>query len=82
MRNATVGEVGVSSRSQLSKALLEVAPDERAHALRLAVVGVVVARRERVGADQAAALDLAPEAALGASLSYISKTSSPGTRRP
>ena len=51
----------------LLEGLLEVAPDQRAHALRLAVVGVVVARRERVGADQAAPLDLAAEAAAGAS---------------
>ena len=66
----------------LLEGLLEIAPDERAHALRLAVVGVVVARRQRVGADQAAPLDLAAEALSGACASYISKMSSPGSRRP
>src|SRR5687767_8378556 len=45
----------------LAPGLVEVALDERAHLLRLEVVGVVVARREHVGADQDAPADLAPE---------------------
>ena len=81
MRKATVGEVGVSRRSQLLEGLLEIAPDERAHALRLAVVGVVVARRERVGADQAAALDLAAEAPPARGVVHLEDVVA-GTRRP
>ncbi len=41
---------------------LEVAADQRAHLLRLPVVGVVVAARQRVGAQDDAALDLVAEA--------------------
>jgi hypothetical protein len=40
----------------------EVAGDERADLLRLAVVGVVVAARQGVGAEDDPALDLRPEA--------------------
>ena len=40
---------------------LEVAPDQRAHLLRLSVVGVVVAGRQRVGAEHDAPLDLGAE---------------------
>ena len=42
----------------------EVARDQRAHLLRLPVVGVVVARRQRVGADHDAPLHLGAEAGL------------------
>src|SRR5206468_9645492 len=42
--------------------LLEIARDEAPHPLRLQVVGVVVAVRQDVGADQDAALHLGPEA--------------------
>ena len=42
----------------------EVARDQRAHLLRLAVVGVVVAGRQRVRADHDAALHLGAEAGL------------------
>ncbi len=40
---AVVGAVGVTITSQRSKARFEVAADQRAHLLRLQVVGVVVA---------------------------------------
>ena len=44
-RKATVGEVGETSRSTSAKARVEIAPHQGAHALRLPVVGVVVAGR-------------------------------------
>ena len=59
---ATEGEVGVSSRSKSSNAVVEVAGDQRPDALRLPVVGVVVARGERVGAEHDPPLDLVAEA--------------------
>ena len=46
----------------LLEGLLKVARDERAHLLRLDVVGVVVAGREHVGADQDAPAHLRAEA--------------------
>jgi hypothetical protein len=46
---------------------LKVGGDQTANLLRLEVIGVVVAVREHIGADQDAALDLGAEA-LGAAL--------------
>ena len=60
--NATVGDVGVAIRSTVVERRVEVAPDQRAHLLRLAVVGVVVAGRQRVGAEHDPPLDLGAEA--------------------
>ena len=61
--NAVVGVVGVNSRcTPLSKTLGEVARDQAAHLLRLAIVGVVVAGREHVRAEEDAARDLRTEA--------------------
>ena len=60
--NAVVGAVGETSTSAVRERLLEVAGDQRAHLLRLAVVGVVVAAGQRVGAEDDAALDLVAEA--------------------
>ena len=59
---ATVGEVGLTSRSNCSNAARELVADDRPHLLRLPVVGVVVARRERVGAEHDPALRLVAEA--------------------
>ena len=50
-------------RVDLLEGLVEVALDQRADLLRLQVVGVVVAGRERVRAEHDAALDLGAEAA-------------------
>ena len=61
---ATNGEVGDTSTSACSKAAREVAGDQRADLLRLPVVGVVVAGRQRVRADHDAALHLGAEARL------------------
>ncbi len=54
-------------RVDLFEGVIEVALDERAHLLRLQVIGVVIARRQHIGADQDAALHLRAEA-LGARL--------------
>ena len=59
---AVVGDVGDSSRSNVGVGGLEVADDQRADPLGLAVVGVVVAGRQGVGAEHDAALDLGAEA--------------------
>ena len=61
---ATPGAVGVTMKSKLLEGGLEVVGDQRADLLRLAVVGVVVAGGERVGADHDAAFDLVAEARL------------------
>ena len=68
---ATVGEVGVTIRSTFSNAAREVVGDLRAHALGGAVVGVVVAGRERVGAEHDAALDLGAEAVVAGLLVHV-----------
>ena len=60
--NATVGDVGLTSRSNCSSAAANSCADDRPHLLRLAVVGLVVARRERVGAEHDPALRLVAEA--------------------
>ena len=60
--NATPGLVGVTTKSTLSKTESNSRGDQRADSLGAAVVGVVVAARQRVGADQDAALDLVAEA--------------------
>ncbi len=59
---------------------LEVAPDERPHLLRLQVVGVVVAGRERVGPEHDAALHLGAEAR-GARLPVHLEQAAAGGRR-
>ena len=61
-RKAVVGATGAAIRSQLSKGALEIAPDERAHLLSLQIVSVVVAGREREGAEHDAPFDLGAEA--------------------
>ena len=60
--NATVGDVGVTTKSTCSKAASKSCDDPRPHLLRRAVVRLVVAGREGVGADHDAALDLLAEA--------------------
>ena len=60
--NATPGLVGVTTKSTFWKTDVELACDQRAGSLGAAVVGVVVAARQRVGPDQDAALDLVAEA--------------------
>ena len=60
--NAASARSARAITSQRSNARVEVAPDERAHLLRLDVVGVVVAGRQRVGAEHDAALHLGAEA--------------------
>ena len=72
--NATVGEVGVAITSTLGERRVEVLPDQRPHLLGLAVVGVVVAGRERVGAEHDPALDLGAEA-LGRACARTSRRS-------
>ncbi len=62
---AVLGVVGPRITSQRSNAALEVARDEPPHLLRLEVIGVVIAVRQHVGADQDAPLHLGAEA-LGA----------------
>ena len=59
--NAVVGVVGETSTSTCCEGRLEVARDERADLLGLAVVGVVVAARQGVRAEHDAALDLGAE---------------------
>ena len=66
-RNAAVGAVGPRITSHCREGPAEVVGDQAAHLLRLEVVGVVVAVRQHVGADQDAPLDLGAEA-LGARL--------------
>src|SRR5919205_105232 len=51
----------------------EVALDERAHLLRLEVVGVVVAGGEDVGAEHDAPLDLRPEALLARAAVHLAQ---------
>ena len=60
----------------------EIARDERAHLLRLAVVGVVVAGGEHVRAEQDAARDLRAEARCDRVASYIPRSPSPSMRSP
>ena len=60
--NAVVGAVGRDQHVGLLERGGEVARDQRADLLRLAVVGVVVAAGQRVGAEDDAALDLVAEA--------------------
>ena len=68
---ATDGEVGVISRSKSSKAGGEVAGDQRPDLLGAEVVGVVEARRQRVGAEHDPALDLGPEAGRAGPLVHL-----------
>ena len=55
---AAVGAVGPGDHVACSKARAEVVGDQPAHLLRLEVVGVVVAVRQHVGADEDAPLHL------------------------
>ena len=61
-RNAVVGAVGETSTSACSNAASKSRRDQRAHLLRLAVVGVVVAAGQGVGAEDDPALHLVAEA--------------------
>ena len=61
IRKATVGEVGLTSTSKSLERGRELLPDHRPHLLRLTVVGVVVAGRERVRAEHDPALWLVAE---------------------
>ena len=76
------GAVGVTTKSKRSKAAREVLGDLRAHLLRAAVVGVVVAAGQRVGAEHDAALDLGAEAVVARLACTSSSRSSASTRRP
>ncbi len=62
MRKAAVGLVGTDEHVDLAEGALEIGGDELPYPLRLQVIGVVVARRQHVGARHDAALDLGPEA--------------------
>ena len=62
--NAVVGRGRADEHVGALERRVEVARDERAHLLGLAVVGVVVAARQRVGAEDDAALHLVAEAGL------------------
>ena len=64
IRNAVTGVDGETSTSTCSKAAVEVAADQGAHLLGLAVVGVVVAAGQRVGAEDDPPLHLGAEAGL------------------
>ena len=66
--NATVGDVGETRTSKRSNALCVLADQHRANALRLAVVRVVVAGRQRVRADHDPALRLLAEALVARAL--------------
>ena len=61
-RNAVVGDVGLTRTSAVLERRGEVVRDEAADLLRRAVVGVVVAAGQGVGAEDDAALDLVAEA--------------------
>ena len=81
--NAVHGLVGVTMKSKCSKTVAEVLRDLRADLLRGPVIRVVVAARERVGAEHDPPLDLGAEAVRRASALYIaSRSASPSTRRP
>jgi hypothetical protein len=60
--NAVVGVVGETSTSTDCERRVEVAGDEGTDLLRLPVVGVVVARRQGIGAEDDPPLDLGAEA--------------------
>ena len=66
--NATVGEVGLIRRSKRSNAARCSSRDHRPHLLRLAVERLVVAGRERVGAEHDPALRLVAEAVVARAL--------------
>ena len=70
-RKATVGDVGETIRSKRRKAVSKSSLTRRAHLLRLAVVGVVVAGRERVRADHDAPLDLRAETLAARALVHL-----------
>ena len=77
---ATEGEVGVTTKSNLGEGGGEVLGDLGADLLRLAVVGVVVAGGERVGAEHDAPLDLGPKPSARV-VSYISTRSPAASAR-
>ncbi len=79
-RNATVGDVGETSASKRSNARVVLALDHGPHLLRLAVVGVVVAGRERVRADHDPALRLVAEALVARALVHVESGRRPRRR--
>ena len=72
--NATVGDVGETSTSNRSSAAACSRQDHRPHLLRLAVVGVVVAGRERVGAEHDPPLRLVAEALVARPLDHLAES--------
>ena len=79
---AATGVVGVRMTSTSCEGLVEVALDQRAHLLRLEIIGVVIAGRQHIGADQDAPLHLVRRSPPRRVFSYIEITSEPGSRRP
>ena len=92
--NATVGDVGETITSKCSNAAA-CSRDQRPHLLRLAVVRVVVAGRERVRAEHDPALRLVAEAVVARALDHLAvgrrrrrggrsgrRRSGPGSRTP
>ena len=69
---AGVGDVGPMIDVALRERLVEVVLDEPADLQRLQVVGVLVAARQRVGAEHDAALDLGAEALAARLRQYMS----------
>ena len=80
--NAVVGVVGGATASTRSNARVEVLPDQRAHLLRLHVVGVVVPGAEDEGADHDPALHLGAEARPACAHSTSSASVAPSARVP
>ena len=76
--NAGTGDVGVTITSHARERRREVVGDQRAHVLRLAVVGVVVAGAQHVRAEHDAALRLGAEALAA----RLARTSPPASARP
>ena len=62
MRKAVVGATGQAITSTCRKGPLEILLDQRAHLLRLEIVGVVVAGAQGIGAEHDAPLDLGAKA--------------------
>ena len=78
--NATVGDVGETSTSKRSNDLGVLAREQRPHLLRLPVVRVVVAGRERVRADHDPALRLVAEALVARALVHLEPVARRGER--
>ena len=71
--NAADGAVGVDQRIDPCERLGEVAQDQRAHLLRPQVVGVVIAGRQHIGADQDAPPHLGAEARRAGALVQVAQ---------